>query len=461
MTESCDVIVVGAGLAGLTAARSLARAGIDVRVLEARDRVGGRMLNHRLGNGEIVEAGGQFVGPTQNHVIDLARSYGLEMFPAYDEGAHGYVHAGQVKRFDNGAPPDLLALPDLAIATRRINHAAKMIPVHAPWTAEHAIELDRITFDSWLRQFSLGDGAVDLVNVFLGSAFGATASEVSALFALWYIAGAGDERTPGTIERMTSVAGGAQQWRFGGGSQLIASAIAEELGDRVTLSAPVRAIRQDERAVTVVSDAGTWTADRVVVAVPPHLAARIQWTPTLPAAQDALFQRLSFGTLMKCEAVYDRPFWRDQELSGQGVFRAGRSVCSMFDNTPAGGSPGVLLGFVGGDQWRAWSRRPPRDRRGAVLRSFADVVGDRALRPVDYFEQDWTAEEWTRGGPCAIAGPGVLTTLGTWRDAPFGRVHWAGAEHSDYWNGYMEGAVRSGNAVAEAIVSIEKRRDAA
>ena len=159
--------------------------------------------------------------------------------------------------------------------------------------------------------------------------------------------------------------------------------------------------------------------------------------------------------MTKCEAVYDEPFWRQAGLSGQGVFRSGSPLCSTFDNTPGSGGPGVLMGFLGGRQWRAWAQRPARERRGAVLRGFAQVVGRDALRPREYIERDWTAEPWSLGGPTAVATPGVLTGLGPWRDKPFGRVHWAGAEHANYWNGYMDGAVRSGRDTALAVMEME------
>ncbi|HEX3783765.1 MAG TPA: FAD-dependent oxidoreductase [Pseudonocardiaceae bacterium] len=446
-----DVVVVGAGLAGLSAARSLVAAGRDVVVLEASDRVGGRTLNHQLADGQVVEAGGQFVGPTQNHILALADDLGIKTYPAYRDGATVYVHNGRSTRFTGDIPPDPFALPDVAVSMLRINHLSRQVPVAAPWRAKHARRWDSMTFETWIRHNTLGRGGLDLMNVFLGSAYGGTAAEASLLFSLAYIAGMGDEHHPGTVERGIGVEGGAQESRLAGGSQLVSIMMAEQLDGRVVGNAPVRAIEQDATSVTVRSDAGTWRADHAIVAVPPPLAARISYRPLLPSQQDALFQRLAFGTLMKCEAVYERPFWRADGLSGQGIFRAASPICSMFDNTPPSGGPGVLMGFLGGHQWRAWAHRPARERRGAVLRAFAQVAGRAALRPVDYFEQDWTAQEWTRGGPTSVAAPGVLTELGEWRDRPFGRVHWAGAEHANYWNGYMDGAVRSGTDTARVV----------
>lgn len=452
MVDRVDVVVVGAGLAGLTAARTLAAAGRSVVVVEARDRVGGRTLNHDLGDGQVVEAGGQFVGPTQDHILDLAADVGVKTFPAYTEGDAVYVHRGKARRYDSEVPPDPLALPDLAIVMRRVNQLAAQVDLAAPWQSPKAAQWDAVTFENWIRRTTVTTGGLDLVNVFLGSAYGGSAADASLLFSLHYIAGMGDENHPGTIERGIGTEGAAQEARFDGGSQLVSIRLAEDLDGRVVLGEPVRAIEQDAVSVTVRSQDRSWTAKHVIVAVPPALAARIDWHPLLPPQQDALFSRLTFGTLMKCEAVYDEPFWRREGLSGQGVFRSGSPLSSMFDNSPPSGGPGVLMGFLGGPQWRQWAHRPPRERRAAVLRSFAEVAGRDALRPRDYFEQDWTTEEFTRGGPTAIATPGTLTGFGEWRDRPFGRVHWAGAEHADHWNGYMDGAVRSGKDAAAAVL---------
>jgi monoamine oxidase len=451
-SHSADVVVIGAGLAGLTAARELVAAGRSVAVLEARDRVGGRLLNHDLGDGQVTEIGGQFVGPTQDRILALAAEVGVDTYKATVPGDRVYVNDGDAKRFSGHIPPDLFALPDMGIALARIDHHAAKVPPHAPWQAPQARELDGMTYETWLRRAEITGDAVDLVNIFLNSAYGGEARDASALFSLWYVSTFGNERHRGTMDRGTGTEGGAQESRFVGGSQLVAVRLAEELDGRVRLSAPVRRITQDSTGVTVVSDAGSWRAKQVIVAVPPVLASRIVWDPLLPPQQDQLLQRMPFGTLMKCVAVYAEPFWRSEGLSGMGLLRDGSPIREMFDNTPFGGGPGVLMGFLGGREWRKWAHRSPGERRGAVLRCFAKVVGDRAYDTVDYVEQDWTAEQWTQGGPTSVVAPGVLTDLGGWLGRPFGRVHWAGAEFSPYWNGYMDGAVRSGKNAADELL---------
>lgn len=448
--KQVDVVVVGGGLAGLTAARELLAAGHSVVVLEARDRVGGRTVNHDLGGGHAVEAGGQFAGPTQDHILRLAEQVGVQPYKSTRPGDNVYYADGIRRTYTGDIPPDPLALPDIAQVMQRLNDMSRSVPVDAPWAAAKAAEYDAQTLDSWLRGNTALPRARELVNVFLSSAYGGEASDASLLFTLYYIACFGNERNPGNLERGIGQEGGAQDSRFHGGSQLISIRMAEQLDGRVVLGAPVRRIDQDSTGATVHSDAGVWRAKRVVVAVPPPLAARIAWNPVLPVQHDALFQRLPLGTLMKVEAVYERPFWRDAGLSGMAINLDG-PVRSMFDNTPPGdGAPGVLMGFIGGHAWRQF-RDKPAERKAAALANFATTVGEGAKTPIDYFEQDWTREPWTRGGPVSVANCGTTSDFGAAIRQPFGRVHWAGTETAIYWNGYMDGAVSSGKRAAIEI----------
>jgi monoamine oxidase len=456
-SATADVVVVGAGLAGLTAARRLAAAGADVLVLEARDRVGGRTLNHPVGGGRVAEAGGEFVGPTQDRIVALAAEVGLGIFAAYDTGKNVYVNGHtRLKYGDTGllgtAPPDPLLLADIVKLSTQIDALAARIAPAAPWTWRDAARYDAMTLESWVRSNSVNaNGIVALLRPFTEALVGAEPGELSMLFVLAYVAAAGNAGSKGTFERLMNVRGGAQQSRITGGSQLIAQRVAAALGERVVLQAPVRSITASGAGVTVTSDRLTVRARRVIVAVPPALAARIDYTPLLPAARDQLTQRLGMGALMKVEAVYETPFWRRSGLTGQ-FLTVGGPVGYAFDNSPPDGAPGVLAGFVGGAQNRTWGVQLPAARRAAVLAQYARIFADdRFGSPVDYFDLDWTAEPWSRGGPTAVAGPGTLTAYGPALRAPVGPIHWAGTETADYWAGYMDGAVRSGERAAAEV----------
>jgi monoamine oxidase len=275
---------------------------------------------------------------------------------------------------------------------------------------------------------------------------------VGFLYFLGQIAGLGNERTPGTLERGLASKGGAQESRLVGGSQLISIKVADQLGRRVVLSSPVRRIEQRGGLATVVTDRRTFSARRVIVAIPPPMATGIRWDPVLPVMQDALRRRMALGTLGKVHAVYEEPFWRKDTGTWRAV-KIGGAVREMFDNTPPSGKPGVLMGFMGGHAWREWMPRSLEERKAAVLADFAQAFGERALRPVDYFEQDWTQEPWIRGGPVSVLGPGTTTDFLPALMTPFGCVHWAGTETAPHWNGYMDGAVRSGERAALEVLA--------
>lgn len=456
---TADVAVVGAGLAGLTTARKLAAAGRSVIVLEARNRVGGRTLNHDIGGGRVAEAGGEFIGPTQDHVRALATEVGVGVFDAYDTGQNIYRHGTTTLKYsDTGllgtAPPDPAILLDIVKLSQQIDSmAATVSPAH-PWTHPKAAQWDALTLETWVRNNSLNpDGIAAVLAPFTQALFGGEAREASLLFTLAYVAAAGNETTKGTFERLFNVRNGAQQSRFIGGSQLVSQRVAAALGASVHLGTPVRRISQSGTGVTVESDLVTVSAKHVVVAVPPALASRIVYNPLLPAARDLLTQRSPMGALMKVEAIYPTPFWRDKNLTGQFLDTAG-PVGYSFDNSPPDGSLGVLAGFVGGTQNRVYGPMAPAARRTAVLKQFASVFGDnRFLTPIGYFDMDWVNEEWSRGGPTAILGPGTLLAYGPAIREPVGRIHWAGTETADFWQGYMDGAVRSGERAATEVLS--------
>jgi monoamine oxidase len=452
--RTVDVAIVGAGFAGLTAARRLARAGREVCVLEARERVGGRTLNHRVERGVIAEIGGQFVGPTQDRVLALARAVGVDTFPTYNEGDNVLYLEDDWSRYP--ATPGLSGDPRFqeAILTSisQLDPMAAEVPVDAPWDAPRAAEWDAMSFEDWKQQNLSSAGAKRLVDVASEAIFGAEPRELSLLYVLAYTAAAGNEREPGSFSRLIATPGGAQESRFVGGSQRVARRVARRLGTQVVLGSPVRRIAQRRGRVFVTSDRLIVEAEHVIVAVPPALAARIDYSPQLPARRRRLMRRIVPGHLIKWEAVYDTPFWREQGLSGQAVSDVG-PACTTFDNTPPGGDPGILFGFIGGDAARRFARRARAARRGQVLANFRTYFGEEALRPRSTFEMNWTTEAWTRGCPVGHTGRNVLVRYGPALRRRVGRIHWAGTEVATYWNGYMDGAVRSGEAAAAEVLA--------
>jgi monoamine oxidase len=458
-SPSADVIVVGGGFAGLTAARAIVAAGRSALVLEARDRVGGRVWNHELGPGVWTERGGTFVGPTQDHLYAMAKAYGVGTFPVYEDGQDVYVIDGSRGTWsDTGptgtAPLEPTILPELTVTVAQLDQMSTSVPVDAPWTAPNAAEWDGQTLETWIKNNTATQRFRDVLPIATRPIFGAEARELSLLFTLFYIASSGNETNPGTFERNFDTRNGGQQERFVGGSWTIPLKMAAELGSRVMLGQPVRRILQDGSGVSVITDTLTARGKQVIVAVPPTLAGRIDYEPLLPFARDQLTQRYGQGALTKVAAVYDTPFWRDQGLNGQAVSTDGL-VSATYDDSPPGGKPGIVFGFVGGDACRKYAALSPADRRSSVLSEFATFFGPQALRPNDYFDMLWCEEQWTRGCPVGIPATGALLAYGPALRDPVGRIKWAGTETSNYWNGYMDGAIRSGERTArEALAEL-------
>ena len=453
-----DVVVVGAGLAGLVAATQLTRSGHSVQVLEARDRVGGRVWNHDLGNGHIFERGATFIGPTQNHVAALVKQLKIPTFRTYDTGKNVYIAGGERMTYsDRGpfgtAPPDPTIESELATVVLAIDQLATTVDVSKPWDAPNAVALDGQTLAGFLTEHSASSRLRDLVAAALRAIFGAESRELSVLFASFFTAASGDLTHPGTFQRNFNTRGGAQQDRLVGGSQRLPLELAKRLGDVVRLRTPVRSIAQTRSGVTVVSDAITISAKRVVVAIPPTLAGRISYDPILPFQRDQLTQRYGQGTLTKVTVVYDEPFWRASGLTGSAV-ATGFPINIAYDDSPPGGRPGIAFGFVGGDNARRYASLRPAARRTAVLTQLARFYDDkRALKPSQFFETNWSEQQWTRGCPVGIPAVGSFVSYGPRLRTPVGRIHWAGTETATYWNGYMDGAVSSGERVAAEVAA--------
>jgi monoamine oxidase len=458
-----DVAIVGAGLAGLVAARRLVAAGREVVVVEARERVGGRLLNEEIGDGKVVEVGGQWIGPTQERLAALAAELGVDTFPTHDEGRHLIEMAGKLASY-TGALTDArvglvrelsraispLALVDLEQARARLDRMAREVPLEEPWMAPRAAEWDSQTFATWVGRNTRTEGARRLFELATEAVWAAEPGDVSLLHVLFYT------HSGGGFNTLVGTGGGAQQDRFHGGSQRIALLMAEELGaERLRLGAPVRRIEHGEAGVVLHADGLAVRARRAIVAIPPTLAGRIAYDPPLPARRDQLTQRMPQGTVIKTMAIYEQPFWREEGLSGQASSDTGPARV-VFDNSPPDGSPGVLLGFLEGRLARQWGARDAGERRAAILAGHARLFGARAARPERFVERVWAEEEWTRGCYGCLMTTGGWTEYGRALRPPIGPIHWAGAETATVWNGYMDGAVQSGErAAAEALSDLD------
>lgn len=440
------VAIVGAGLSGLMAARELRRQGEhSFVVLEARDRVGGRTLNMPIGDGHIVEVGGEWIGPGQDAVATLIEELGISAYDHYYDGDTTYDIEGKVSR---GLLPDV-TFPeaiDFAKVAWQLDRLSKKLPLGEPWRTKNAAALDQQTFGAWLGQHastSFTPAVFRLINRAVWSGY---PERTSLLWVLNYI------RSAGGLLPVILNDGGAQDQRIEGGSQVISTRMAAELGDRVLLGRPVLRIEDPPTGpMRVVTTQETFTADRVIVAMAPADTMRIEFAPGLPKPRLALasgWARLPRLPLLKAAMLYDTPFWRADGLNG--AMQSDRSPIQLvFDNSPEDGSMGVLSCFLSIVECPHLADRAARE--AGLREELARYFGPKALDAKGYVEKDWATDPWSTGCITPLT-PGLLTAGGEHLRKPSGRIHWAGTESAKVWCGYMDGAISAGARTATEVI---------
>ncbi|MBL1075160.1 FAD-dependent oxidoreductase [Nocardia sp. 2] len=443
-----DVVIVGAGPSGLTAATELRKAGLTVAVLEARDRVGGRTWTGDI-DGAMIEIGGQWLSPHHTAALELVAELGLETFSRYREGESVFLDADGGRHQFTGdvfpAPEATAAEIDRLLAL--LDGLAAEVGAEEPWTHPHARELDSIPFSIWLERQSDDEYARETVAFYVsGAMLTKPAHTFSALQALQMAAAQGSFTALATDTFMLDR-------RVIGGMQQVSQRLAAQLGDDVHLNAPVRTVRWSDAGVTVFAEGDLEVhAGRMVLAVPPNLYSAIRFDPPLPRRRHQMYQHMSFGFVVKVHAVYPTPFWREKGLSGTG-FSDNDFVSEVYDNTNHGMDNGALVGFIAHEQADAVFDLEPEDRRKTVLDCLVRYLGPEAANPVVYYESDWGAEEWTRGAYGVSFDLGGLTRYGHDHRAPLGPIHFACSDLAGHGFQHVDGAVRMGRRAAKAIAT--------
>ncbi|MBT2502203.1 NAD(P)/FAD-dependent oxidoreductase [Curtobacterium sp. ISL-83] len=447
MTER-DVVIIGAGVTGLTAANRLRAAGLTVAVLEARDRVGGRTWTNDI-EGVTLEIGGQWVSPDQTALLETLDELGLETYDRYREGSSVYIDADGTRTEYTG---DIFPLPEASAAeierlVEVVDGYVSQVDPDRPWAAPDAAALDAISFRAWLHGLSTDRVATDNVELFIaGAMLTKPAHTFSALQALLMAASAGSFANLVDADFILDK-------RVVGGMQQVSERLAERLGDDVHLNAPVRTLRWSDQGVVALADGGIEVhAKQALVAVPPPLYSRISYEPPLPRRQHQLHQHLSMGFVIKVHAVYDRPFWRDAGLSGT-AFSPYELVHEAYDNTTHGETQGTLVGFISDEHADGVFALSAQERKAKVLDSLAHYYGDEARRPVVYYESDWGTEEWTRGAYAASFDLGGLARYGADQRASVGPIRFGSSDLAGHGYQHVDGAVRMGRLVADEILA--------
>lgn len=428
-----DAIVVGAGLSGLVAARRLVDAGQRVLVLEARARVGGRLLTGTVG-GATVDLGGQWLTAGQDRVIALAAELGIATI---DHARTGRAIIDE----DIGIISSITAAFAQRRAIKAIESLMTSVPAADPATAPQAAVLDRLSLGGYLEESIWSRTARERLRMHADLVFAQDPSELSLLSYLAIMRATGGFRPDGP-----DLPGGGREHRLAGGAQGLAGRLADRLPDgAIRFGTAVTGIVDTGEHVTLACDGGEHIARRAIVAMPPGLVRSL--AIDLPPGHRTYVDGVRAGPVVKCFAAYGRAFWRDRGLSGEAFLPRGtvRAVVELA------GTPPVLLAFVVGPPAGRWAARDPADRRGEVLANLAAHFGDEAENPVDYLEQDWAAERYS-AGCVAATPPDVLVRGARWRE-PVGRIHIAGTESAIRWPGYMDGAIEGGERAAAELLA--------
>lgn len=453
MTSHFDCIVVGAGYAGLSAAQHLSKQGKSVLVLEARDRVGGRVWTEHHADGTYEDYGGMFLGVQQPNMIRLAAEFGIQTFDVRLEGKSIFRYGGKVKTYSSNLLPPLsiFGLLDAARAIRQFDKLSDTVVLEQPWRTPNAAKLDHQTAADWIRSVCWTRSVRDMVRMLFELLWGRDPSQVSLLHALWYA------KSGVSLTVLSTIDQGAQMQLMVGGGQAIANAMRDQLGDAVHLEEPLIAVDQrSSETVLVKSTKMTYRCDHVIMAIPQQHALQVEFAPALPVQKTKLLQSMQMGQYWKMIATYPTAFWRQKGLRGEVVSPDGL-MGLINDVSPVDNSCGMLVAFVAASKALRLLDMEKSKREQAILEELVFCYGDEAANPSRLSLHTMMDERWSTGCPVAAPAPGVWVSLGEWMRKPIGRLHWAGTETATKWSGYMEGAINSGIRAAEEVVATVRK----
>lgn len=452
INPSPQVMIVGGGFSGIAAAKKLYEAGISFQLLEARDRLGGRTHTKILSENLYVDLGGQWIGPTQDRMYALCEEHGVDYFETYDQGKNVLDLHGKIRTYSGVIPKmDPISLVNLDWLIKKIEKLARKIDLQAPWSHPKAKEYDAITLEHFIRKHSKTDACYQVIKVGCETIFAAELNEVSLLHALFYI------KSGTSLDCLINIKNGAQQHRVKGGMQRLAEKIATPFIAQIRFNSPVNKIKYSSDGVILYGDDFEIKVLKVILAIPPPLLAHIVFSPLLPILKRQLLDRYPMGHVGKCFMIYEKPFWRKDNFSGQVVSDHNTPFQTMFDCSPSDGSAGIMMAFTIGERAKDFFKLDEASRESEMQQLLVAYFGDESKKSMQYLDFSMTDEIWSKGCYAGLMPTGAWTGFKDAYRSPLDPLFFAGTEAATRWHGYIEGAVLAGEAAADQIINLLKK----
>ena len=433
-----DAIVIGGGLAGLSAARRLKNQGASVLVLEARNRIGGRISTEVLPNGQPIDLGAQFVCDAQRRISELVDEVGLTRVQPHVTGDHLFISSNKTTpvRFSEDAMPlPLFGKLDMLIANWRFERVLHDF-------RNDISRLDAISASTFLRRLTQNNVTESFISGLIEAEYCVSLDEISAYELLEQVSSMGG----------LSGLSNSDQWFLSEGTKPLAEHLRTGLGGSSLLNSPAQSIEIKGDRATVETTRGRYSAKHIIVAVPPQLYDKLGLLNVIPPKRSRVLAAYRLGKVIKTLLVFDTPWWRAKGLSGR-IQQTGSFFNSAVDCSPPGGRVGILAIFSTSRSARNLGMNHPESVRIRLSMEWLRQVTNTTIpSAIAARSVDWSADPWSLGGYASVR------PLGGWLAvpqlfAPVGKIHFAGTETATEWRSYMEGALESGERAAQSILS--------
>ena len=435
--QEVDVVIIGAGFAGLAAAFELNKRNISFVVLEARGRPGGRAYSIKSNEGVTIDLGAQWIDKGHHRIKRLLSQFKLKTISTYKKGNTVYNING-IKTVCTKPPLSATGFLDFFQATRKLNRIGKKINITDPWNSLEANIYDGMSMEQFLKETMYTSSGHKYYKFLLEEMLCTKLHEVSALDVLWCV------KTAGSVQNFRN----SEAIWIEEGTGTLALKMANALGSKVQYDHAVTEITYQEKSAIIKTKKGKqWKARRVIIAVPPNLQTKIDFDPPLPSLRAQLLEHSGMPSVTKIILIYDNPLWREKGLSGVVHSDTG-VVKETVDSSPFDGKRGVLTVLVTGNSARAL--KAPSEE---IPKALVPYLGEEAATPLQVHWENWSEQQWSRGGYGVHYAPGVITNYGSALIKPIDCIHFAGTETATEWRLFMEGALQSGERAAKEVVA--------